>query len=168
MKNFNDGDKVVSLNNVCYWNNPYHYKTFLNRFLQKVVLTTDKYFTTDKRIRDLDNVSHRSMDGLAVHHQVGGHCLTHQEHMYQVFNLSTPSDKEYFLKSLETEFQAADIKAKEKQSKDIESLEKEIAALQLRLERVKDGKHPSGPAYKSEFEFNEECKQAILAKIHSA
>lgn len=165
MKNFNDGDKVVSLNNVNFWNNPYHYKTFLNHFLQKVALSNDNYFTTNKRIRDLDNVSHKNMDALSVHYQVGGNCLSRQEPTYQVFNLATPSDKEYFLKSLEAVFKVADIKAKENQSKDIENLEKEIAQLQLRLERVKEGKHPSGPNYKSELEFNEECKQAILAKV---
>jgi hypothetical protein len=69
------------------------------------------------------------------------------------------------MSKLNEAFEGANEEALKNQKADIEKLEKEIAILQLKLSRVKEGKHPNGGDKKSELEMNEEYKQNILAKM---
>lgn len=165
MKNFEVGDKVACLNNLKLWNNPYHFKTFVNNFVQKVQLTTEHLFTTDKRLTGINEVSPKSMSALNINYQGGGNCFATGYQEYQLFNLNNEKSKAFIMSKLNEAFEGANEEALKNQKADIEKLEKEIAILQLKLSRVKEGKHPNGGDKKSELEMNEEYKQNILAKM---
>lgn len=166
MKKFNDGDKVVSLNNVQHWNNPYHQKGFINNFIKIVKHSNDEMFTTDRSIKSFEGISHKSMTALSVNYQ-NGSCLSYEHREYHLYNLNDEHDKAHVLSKFNELFEKADQEAKKNQENRISEIENEILALQRRLERVKAGKHERSDDSMSEIQKNEEYKQAILSRIHS-
>jgi len=164
MKKFNDGDKVVSLNNIQYWNNPYHQKGFINNFVKTVKHSNEDMFTTDQSIKNFDGISNKSMTALSVNYQ-NGSCLSYEHREYHLYNLNDEQDKARVLDKLNEHFDTAEKEAKKNQENRISEIENEILTLQRRLERVKAGKHERSDDSMSELERNEDFKQQILKKI---
>lgn len=164
MKKFNDGDKVVSLNNVQHWNNPYYQKAFINNFVKTVKHSNEDMFTTDQSIKSFEGISNRSMTALSVNYQ-NGSCLSYEHREYHLYNLNDEQDKAHVIRKLNEHFEVAEKEAKKNQENRISEIENEILALQRRLERVKAGKHERSDEIMSELEKNEDFKQQILKKI---
>lgn len=164
MKKIVEGDTVFCLNNLNLWNNPYHYKTFLNSFARKVVLSNEERFTVNKKVKDLGAVTDKSFDSLDTYYQ-NGWCIDYANFPeHKVFSLENPKHNEFVLSKLNEAFEKAHQQALAQQQIEIEEIERDIAKLQTQLALVKQGKNRN-PNRKSPLEVNEEFKQAILAKL---
>lgn len=139
---FNVGDIVITLSNLKLWDNVYHFQKFINELKNaKAITHIEKglnrggYFTTDKNI-DLSSYSSREeyQNQSKIFHLDNGKSI---DLYHQCFNYT--QNKAGIKKYLQEKFNFALKKCDEADKEEIDKLEKQIAVLQAKIEKVKRG-----------------------------
>ena len=159
MAKFETGDTVVNLDDLYLWNNPYHYKKFLNNMSSTVFDFNDKFFSIDKKVSVNKNIPDRkNMQALNIYIQADGY--SYGDVFKVVYHLE--KDKEIIKEELEKSFSSAELEVEQFKNEEIERIEAAIEELQLKLKHIKeDNETDDNPVYKKS-KFNNACKNAIL------
>ncbi|MBX9837856.1 MAG: hypothetical protein K2X69_06020 [Silvanigrellaceae bacterium] len=159
MAKFETGDTVVNLDDIYLWNNPYHYKKFLNNMSSTVFDFNDKLFSVDNKVSvNTDIPDPKNMQALNIYSQVDGY--SYGDVFKVVYHLE--KDKEIIVEELEKSFSKAEIEVEKFKNEEIERIETAIEELQLKLKNIKeDNETDDNPVYKRA-KFNNACKNAIL------